>query len=294
MFDDDIIEYLDKKHCNIGISLDGPKEINDSNRVFKNGRGTYEYIVEGIHKITNNQNLSRNIKNLWNSAVITNTTNDLSEILQNSYELGFKNLQMKLLWTDDHNLIDFEENMIKLYEELAINLFELIKNDKLEQFLMICNENDTFGKIMLRIIIQSGVVRRCNAGINKFSISPEGLIYPCDSFMGAGKCCLGNILDGFNDLYYEFSKIRNYNIEICKSCWARNICGGDCMYNSYINSGNPTIPDEKICIITKRMIEICIKLILDLYCFFPEKMQRIYNILAKRTVRMEPKYNELQ
>lgn len=287
LFDDEIVSYLDKKHCNIGISLDGPQNINDANRVFKNGKGTYRHVVEEIQRINNRADLSRNIKNLWNSAVITEDTYSLPRVMRNSYELGFRNLQMKVLWSSDVSSYDFTKKMICLFEELSDYMFKLIENDQMEEFLMICNENDTFGKILLRIIIQSGVVRRCNAGINKFSVSPEGEIYPCDSFMSIGKCSLGNIYDGFNDMYFKFVKIRNNNIEGCKNCWIRNICGGDCYYNSYINSGDPTIPDEKICNITKSITKLCIKLVINLYCSFPDKMQNIYNILAKRTTRME-------
>ena len=246
-------------------------------------------VTQKICQVLSNPNLSRNIKNLWNSAVITPDSCGLSEIVRNAYNLGFRNLQMKVLWSADKTRAYFHSNIIALFEDLSNYLYSLLQNDEIEQFLMICNENDTFGKMLLRIIIQSGVVRRCNAGINKFSVSPEGRIFPCDSFMGSEKYCIGDIYNGFNNAFNEFREIRNYNVDACSNCWARNICGGDCMYNSFINTGKITIPDEEICIITKAIIEMCVKLIVDSFCNFPDKMSEIYNILTKKTVRMEPR-----
>ena len=56
------------------------------------------------------------------------------------------------------------------------------------------------------------------------------------------------------------------------------------MYNSYINSGDFTIPEQKLCNITKHIIKLCVKLTIDLYCEFPDKMAKIYNILTKKAI----------
>lgn len=240
-------------------------------------------------QIQKDQNLSRNIKNLWNCAVITSSTRSLIDIMKISYQLGFRNLQMKMVWSNDSTLRLSVEDAIKLYDELTKYLFELVEQKRTEEFLCICNENDTYGKILLRIIIQSGVTRRCNAGVNKFSVSPEGRLYPCDSFQGIEEYCIGDIYKGFNERYFEFSKMRNNDIEKCEKCWAKNICGGDCFYHAYINTGSPWIPDDKVCCIMKEITKMCISLVVNLYQFFPTEMKKIYAILARRTICMEPK-----
>ena len=33
------------------ISIDGPKELHDKNRVFASGKGTYDKVIANIHKI---------------------------------------------------------------------------------------------------------------------------------------------------------------------------------------------------------------------------------------------------
>ncbi|MCX7923055.1 MAG: Cys-rich peptide radical SAM maturase CcpM [Clostridia bacterium] len=54
LLNDEIIEYFIRHQVQLMISLDGPKEINDKNRVFAgNGCGTYDKVFEGINLIKN-------------------------------------------------------------------------------------------------------------------------------------------------------------------------------------------------------------------------------------------------
>lgn len=169
------------------------------------------------------------------------------------------------------------------------NKHYLLSKNRLEEFLSICNENDTYGKILLRVIIQSGVTRRCNAGVNKFSISPEGKLYPCDSFLGIEEYCIGNIYEGLNETYNDFSRKRNDNIQKCKRCWAKYLCGGDCFYHAYLNNDSPWVPDDRVCNVMKEIAKMCISLVVDSYRSFPQVMQKVYAILSKKAIRMEPK-----
>ena len=45
---DDWCEHLGKLDIGIGVSLDGVKEVNDQNRIYHNGKGTYDDIVRGF------------------------------------------------------------------------------------------------------------------------------------------------------------------------------------------------------------------------------------------------------
>lgn len=49
---------------------------------------------------------------------------------------------------------------------------------------MLSNDNDYLGKILRRIILRRIVTHRCQAGKNKVSITANGQLFPCDSFVG--------------------------------------------------------------------------------------------------------------
>jgi len=51
LLSDDIIDFLVRHNFSLYISLDGPKDIHNKNRVFKNGKGTFDKIIENLQKI---------------------------------------------------------------------------------------------------------------------------------------------------------------------------------------------------------------------------------------------------
>ncbi|UUV19016.1 radical SAM protein [Fusobacteria bacterium ZRK30] len=50
------IKIIKKYNIQVTLSVDGPKEINDKNRVFKNNKGTYDKIYKNFKKIENHIN----------------------------------------------------------------------------------------------------------------------------------------------------------------------------------------------------------------------------------------------
>jgi uncharacterized protein len=52
-------EYLDVFYQHkivVGVSLDGPIEVNDKFRIYKNGRGSYKKAIKGISKLSEGRN----------------------------------------------------------------------------------------------------------------------------------------------------------------------------------------------------------------------------------------------
>ncbi len=49
LLNDEWCEFFNESKMQVGVSIDGPKEINDKNRVLRNGKGTYEEIIKGIN-----------------------------------------------------------------------------------------------------------------------------------------------------------------------------------------------------------------------------------------------------
>lgn len=52
---EDIVNSLEKLRVHIGVSLDGPKEVNDKHRFYHNGKGSYDDVIKGINLLLNNR-----------------------------------------------------------------------------------------------------------------------------------------------------------------------------------------------------------------------------------------------
>lgn len=51
LLNEDYVKYFEEHHVMLMISLDGDKEINDKNRVFQNGTGTYDTVMQKIEMV---------------------------------------------------------------------------------------------------------------------------------------------------------------------------------------------------------------------------------------------------
>jgi uncharacterized protein len=45
------VEDLTQYDCSFLVTLDGPKEIHDQRRIYKNGKGTFDHIMEGLYRV---------------------------------------------------------------------------------------------------------------------------------------------------------------------------------------------------------------------------------------------------
>jgi len=50
----EIVDSLEKLKIHIGVSLDGPKDLNDKYRFYHNGKGSYDDVIKGIKTLLNN------------------------------------------------------------------------------------------------------------------------------------------------------------------------------------------------------------------------------------------------
>lgn len=275
---DEIVSFLSEHNVSIGISIDGRKEKNDKVRVDVNGQGTYDRICHGISLVHTNPNATKRFKNLWGLCTATNENCDFVDIIQHMHKLGFFNLQIRLIRSHEAYDLDLIK---KEYSKLRTFLLEQFSNQNLSYLKMILNDNDQYGKVLKRIILNQFLVRRCNAGLNKISICPDGSVYPCDSFVGIKEYCMGNIHGAELNLD-RYKKITIDDIPQCKNCTLKFICGGDCYYNSYMKNDKPDQPDAQFCELQKYIIEESILLCLQMQNINSKLYQQLIDYLKRK------------
>lgn len=256
LINENYIKRLDSYNIQLGISQDGNKRSHDLCRIDKKGKGTYDTIQENVAGILANNMLSQRVKKIWGSAVITAGGDGFLPTILEHKKLGFKNSQLRLVQIPKESYLAIHsENLDTIYkwiDELFKYLEAELSEGKIDTICMILNENDYIGKILRRLIIHKNYIYRCQAGRLHRSFTPEGDIYPCDSFIGMEQFKLGNIFTGENNLFNNKSVLERDN---CKDCWARFVCGGDCYFNSYCCNENPYIPDDIYCHIIKYTVK---------------------------------------
>jgi putative peptide-modifying radical SAM enzyme len=204
----DILSELDV----IFVSIDGEKELHDSNR----GQGTFDTIIKNIEKIKQRFELdyvARMTLTLQASVFkavmgvisyfdhifwqVENSPHYLSNIgpFRERYEHEIDRLVEYWVWNLEHGL--------------ALNLipFQAIASSLL------------YG--------QKQTSLRCGAsGDNLCYIDTDGLCYVCDKLIGKRDFCIGSI---YNGISHEKKFLHTELKEECKKCDIKYICGGGCL-----------------------------------------------------------------
>lgn len=163
-------KYIQKnrQHLSIGITIDGTRQKHDLNRVYKNGKGSYDDVVKNIP--------------LWleqfpgASTKVTISSDDIpyiKESVLHLYKLGIKEVNINCVfenvWKDGDDLL-FEEQLIQLADEI-------IANDLYKDY--ICS---FFQKNIGRPLDHSLQNENwCGAG-RMLAIDAKGDFYPCTRF----------------------------------------------------------------------------------------------------------------
>lgn len=237
ILNDRIFKFINENISYLTVSIDGNKEVNDANRVFANGRGSYEKIVSFIRTLRANTNITINYE-----ATFTQTHLDLKYTHKDVAQWLKSELGINGDITDELSLeerLDDDSNLSVDYNELLKNSFESLPAG--------------FGNILWALVKKTSI-QMCGVIKETFAVSVDGDIYPCHIINGEQQNYLGNIQSNniftipsmLSDIPSIFSLKDNKK---CKSCWANELCGG-CAIKWFYDERSKTFreyPNEELC-----------------------------------------------
>ena len=227
-------KFLKANNFLVGLSLDGPKEINDFLRVDLGEGGTYA-------KISKTAELFDKLKVDYNilTVITAQTAKHIEKIYNYFKNRGFRYLQfIPCLEPLGVSSFDGAHSLTpELYEKFLVRLFGLWQNDLAKGKYTSIRFFDNLARIAAgQQPEQCGTQGFC-AG--QFVIESDGSVFPCD-FYCTDNWKTGNILDmSFDEIYnsqtmqkfLETSLYAKYSAaegEKCASCTVYYLCRGGC------------------------------------------------------------------
>lgn len=240
------IIFLKENKIGIGISLDGPKKINDKNRVFRSGNGSvYDSAVEGI-KLLNKYDC-----NYCVSATVTKDVIDNKEEVYN----WIKDLKIKnIFWNLYHYSTFVDENeWEEFYKKMSAFILDIY--NKLDEI----GVDEERVKEQLKLFLDKKFkFHNCGAvGLNQITVQPNGNVCICQGDSRSSDTIVGNIIT--DDISTILNNKKNkqwlemYTVDKpeCKKCAAISVCGGGCPLQSEALFGNRKDLDKATCIYYK-------------------------------------------
>lgn len=245
----------------VTISLDGDKETNDFNRIFKNDdNSVHDKVIENINRLNKNRKYHLDIE-------ITVDDNHLVKSVKDGYKeknleyvesLGVNSIHMAPVIntkTNKHSITNVGMDAVKsfFHDHTKYNFrTESPKDIKIAKI----------AALMSAVYKKKFKENFCNAGINNIAIDVNGDVYPCFMFIGVEEYKMGNIKDTQeNDFIRIKTQCEENTIESnsnCKDCWATKICAqaySGCIGTLYFENGDIKKPVKEKCEISKVVLE---------------------------------------
>jgi len=254
-----VSEWLSDNGFSLIVSLDGPEEIHDEVRVYPSGGGSHRTILENAKKAAALPIGKRTTMR----GTVSSRCLDISKQTDYLFDQGFKSVSVEpAVGGPDDAFAVQEKDLPRLtesYKEFARSYLQRIRNGHSPRFFH-------FFRILERL--QSGIPRThvCGAGSGYLAVSPNGDIYPCHKLDGQSGCKIGSVFSGIEDERRAIWRdtIEVDSNEICRSCWAKYLCGGRCRAYSVLFCDDIMKPLPITCELMKTRIESAIWLYSEL------------------------------
>lgn len=254
LLDDEKIAFIKEHGISVMVSFDGPREIQDAQRPFANGKGSYDVIVPKIKK------LLEKCPKTPAHAVITAHTDP--QLVKNALrEIGFTEVSIQ---PASASLFDEKsgqtkpdrdlDSVLKLMEQEAETWIEHTKNRD-SQFLKKLMSNSQLYPGLLSFLYNAKKRYPCGAGLELVGVSCAGDVYLCHRFVGMDDYRLGNVFH--HDLDREkYHKSPVTCVEVCGKCFARYYCAGGCKHDNAGSCGSVFKPSKDMCRLRRREAEL--------------------------------------
>lgn len=254
----------------IAISVDGPKEINDLQRVDHTGHGTFDRVHRSILLLR-----QRGLNVGLCCTLASHNIDQAEEILKWLHDTyGISSLGFNILIEAPYLA---ELNRKEYAERVA---------DKLVSCFLIARE---------RGIYEDRIMRKVNSFVNgqiyfydcggcggQIVISPDGQVGVCQAYCGTKKyfTLLTDDFDPETHPYWQEWRMRSpINMPQCIDCIALGNCGGGCPYSADVRYGSIWNLDDIFCVFSRKVITFLVK---DLIKQMLSQMSSIKSSLARR------------
>jgi len=203
LLDEEKMKFLSDFDVEICTSLDGPRHIHNANRIFANGKGTYDRVVKNISKLK--KKFGKRVNLL--PTITKYSLKYFKEIIDEYVKHGERIIplrpvnEMGMACSNWKNLGYSPEEFNSFYRKSMDYILELNKKgvlikERLASVILdkVLNKRDP-GYVEL--------MSPCGAGRSTIAYMPDGSCYPCDEarMVGENMFKLGNILDeSYEDL----------------------------------------------------------------------------------------------
>jgi len=269
LLNDEAVRFVCENDLSVTVSIDGYEEIQDRYRPFRNGAPSYRAILPNVKRLLE---ASRR-KPVVARVTVVKDAEEAPRAVDHLLDVGFSEVGLAPVTTRRISYQLDDAGMTRL-----LGQFKALS----ERFFTTAMEGGFFGfsnLIDLLVVLHEGEVKNypCGAGLDLFSVDPEGGLYLCQRLTGEDGLRMGDVFDGFDRTKVEAFRGRAdlSQKEPCRKCWARAMCAGGCYHEALVREGSMTTPNLHYCEWITKWIEIGMEIYCRLALHCPEYLDKL-------------------
>jgi len=246
-------DFIAEHDMGVGISCDGGESIHNRNRVFADGRGTYEKAMKGLETLLSRRGRAGTLATI-------ERPEEYCSVIRHAAAHNIRDLSIRPVYPmgraaagagiNNENSPSFAEGFME-----AVDLISEINSECMAQSR---GKKAAAGKMMFRNLCsylemliskeRADMCYRspCGAGNSISGFDTDGDIYPCEEMTGIESLRMGNIYDSKNlaSLIIDSSPYRMLDarrvekLRGCGRCEWRRVCGGGCISKIVMTGGD--------------------------------------------------------
>lgn len=248
LLDESWARFFAKHNVTVGISLDGPRGINNIHRLAKNKKVDAFEVAKKAYEIARKHELTVGLSVTMTPEVVQNFDDVLDFFIN---DLRIKDgLGFNLLYFNP--AVPLTPEHFELTAKCLIRAFERFR------------ELGIYEEKMMRktkaFVNQEAVFADCGVVGNQIVVSPDGRIGVCQDFVKPRTYFAGSVFDDNYDpikdgLFAGWSNRSPLFMDKCLDCEALGICGGGCPASAELRTGSRWNIDDCICPHSKLALE---------------------------------------
>jgi len=270
----DIINYRKNRiSFTVTTSLDGPREIHDSQRKYLDGKGSYNSLVDKINLLQKKYKIRVSTLSVITKNSLSHEKEIINELIEHKL-INFKFIPINLTGRTFDKYIKTKDSLY-----ISAGQFSTFWKNSLEYIIKLNRKGINVKEKSITLLLSNLLSTKasymcmrkpCGAGISQLEYGCDGTIYACDGGKSVKKLELGNIK---THTYQNIAKsktisqlrsIKSENLNICRDCVWGPYCGY-CVARG-INQHKqlkPKIPNDYDCKLYSEMIPYLFKQFLN-------------------------------
>lgn len=255
-----IIDRLNASEVAVGVSFDGPPEIQDTTRPTVDGGGSARIAEPKIRELLASRAGTPLADRTHASVVLSRRFPDIRRVVAYMKGLGFRKVIVSPATDDGPD--GFRDSdiptLVAAYSEAAADWFAERTTSDAGTFAH-------FEDLARRALSGRRKTSPCGGGRDYLGVSADGSVYLCYRFFGEDGFKMGSLEGGIAaDLTKRLDATGMDARTDCRACWARSYCGGNCHHDNLRTTGDAATPNPVHCEVFRHTMGLTLEMLVRL------------------------------